>query len=49
MEIRVVATNENMIPIENGELIVEIYVNFHLIFFIDKYIYIFFKILGCCS
>jgi hypothetical protein len=28
MEVRVVATNENLIPIENGELIVEIYVRF---------------------
>jgi hypothetical protein len=26
IEIRVVATNENLIPIENGELVVEIYV-----------------------
>jgi hypothetical protein len=31
IEIRVVATNENLIPIENGELTVEIYVSFYLI------------------
>ncbi len=30
MEIRVVAMNENLMPIENGELIVEIYVNIHM-------------------
>jgi hypothetical protein len=36
MEIRVVAMNENLMPIENGELIIEIYVNFYLIFFINR-------------
>jgi hypothetical protein len=39
MEIRVVVTNENLMPIEHGELIVEIYVNFYLFIFIEKYIF----------
>jgi len=30
IEIRVVATNENLIPIENSELTIEIYVSFYL-------------------
>ncbi len=38
MEIRVVCTNENLLPVENGELIVEIYVNFYFLFFIYKHI-----------
>lgn len=39
MEIRVVATNENLMPIEYGELIVEIYVNFYLFILIEKYLF----------
>jgi len=39
MEIRVVATNENLMPLEHSELIVEIYVNFYLFIFIEKYIF----------
>jgi hypothetical protein len=29
MEMRVVVTNENLIPMEQGELIVEVYVSFY--------------------
>jgi len=38
IEVRVVATNENLIPIESGELTIEIYVSFYLFFYTDKYI-----------
>lgn len=40
MEIRIVATNENLMPIEHGEIIVEVYVNFSLFIFIEEYILI---------
>jgi len=39
MKIRVVATNENLMPIEYDELIVKIYINFYLFIFIGKNIY----------
>lgn len=37
MEIRVIATNENLIPIENGELTLEIYVKISQLFFLLIY------------
>lgn len=48
MEIRVVATYENLLPIEQGELIVEIYVSFYFNFSFSFY-KIYFLILGWSS
>jgi len=45
MEIRVVATNEELIPLESGEVLIEIYVCCY--FYSFQIIYIFFQILGC--
>ena len=40
MEMRVVVTNEELIPVENGEILVEVYVCFNIFFFKN---YIFFS------
>jgi len=45
LEVRVVATNEQLIPIENCEVLIEIYVCFYFFSFVT--INIFFLILGC--
>jgi hypothetical protein len=39
IEVRAVVTKKNLIPMEHVELIVEVYVSFYLIIFIDKYIF----------
>ncbi len=44
LEVRVVVTNEQLIPVENNEVLIEIYVYFYFFSFIT--INIFFLILG---
>jgi hypothetical protein len=45
LEVRVVATSEELMPIESGEVLIEIYVCYY--FFFIYFINIFFLIIGC--